>query len=221
MFYDRKDAALQLAKALEKYKDKQAVVLGIPRGGAVTGYYVAQHLNAEFSLLISRKLGHPYNPEYAVGAVAEDGTVHLNDTAIREVSQDEIDAAVAQQKKEIERRINILRQGEPLPAIKNKIVLIVDDGIATGATIFAAIEMCKKKEAAKIIVAAPVSGSAIVRQLKKLADEVVIIETPIFYHAVSQGYETFDQVTDEEALGLLEKWKKEKKGSKKESNSPK
>jgi predicted phosphoribosyltransferase len=221
MFYDRKDAALQLAKALEKYKDKQAVVLGIPRGGAVTGYYVAQHLNAEFSLLISRKLGHPYNPEYAVGAVAEDGTVHLNDTAIREVSQDEIDAAVAQQKKEIERRINILRQGEPLPTIKNKIVLIVDDGIATGATIFAAIEMCKKKEAAKIIVAAPVSGSAIVRQLKKLADEVVIIETPIFYHAVSQGYETFDQVTDEEALELLEKWKKEKKGSTKEANSPK
>ena len=105
MFYDRKDAALQLAKALEKYKDKEVVVLGIPRGGAVTGYYVAVHLNAGFSLVISRKLGHPANPEYAFGAVAEDGTIHINKHAMQEVTQEEIDTAVAQQKKEIQRRI--------------------------------------------------------------------------------------------------------------------
>lgn len=221
MFYDRKDAALQLAKKLEKYKDKQAVVLGIPRGGAVTGYYVAQHLNAAFSLLVSRKLGHPDNPEYAVGAVAEDGTIHLNKSAMGEVTQEEINAAVAKQKNEIERRINFLRKGEPLPVIKNKIVLIVDDGIATGATIFAAIKMCKKKEAAKIIVAAPVSGNDIVRELEKEADEVVIMETPAFYHAVSQAYESFTQVTDDEALALLEKWKKEKQVLKKEPGGQK
>ncbi|MDB5275680.1 MAG: phosphoribosyltransferase [Ferruginibacter sp.] len=220
MFYDRKDAALQLAKALEKYKDQQAVVLGIPRGGAVTGYYVALHLNAVFSLLVSRKLGHPNNPEYAVGAIAEDGTIHLNDTVVREVSQEEIDTAVAQQKKEIERRINVLRQGQPLPEIKNRIVLIVDDGIATGATIFAAIKMCKKKEAAKIVVAAPVSGNAILRQLRKEADEVVILETPAFYHAVSQAYESFGQVTDDEALGLLEKWQKQQNNPRSESHVP-
>jgi len=210
MFYDRKDAALQLAKALEKYKDKEVVVLGIPRGGAVTGYYVAEHLNAAFSLVISRKLGHPDNPEYAFGAVAEDGTIHLNKQSIYEVTQEEIDAAVAQQKKEIERRISILRKGEPLPAIKNKIVMIVDDGIATGATIFAAIKMLRKKGAAKIIVAAPVSGNDIMKELKKEADEVVILDTPFLYHAVSQVYESFQQVTDDEALALLEKWKREK-----------
>ena len=221
MFYDRKDAALQLAKALEKYKDKEVVVLGIPRGGAVTGYYVAVHLNAGFSLVISRKLGHPANPEYAFGAVAEDGTIHLNKHAMQEVSQEEIDTAVAQQKKEIERRIMILRKGEPLPVIKNKIVLIVDDGIATGATIFAAIKMCRKKEAAKIVVAAPVSGWEIIEELKKDADEVVIPETPLFYHAVSQAYESFETVTDDEAMELLQKWKKEKSTQKQELEAKK
>lgn len=221
MFYDRKDAALQLAKALEKYKDKEVVVLGIPRGGAVTGYYVAVHLNAGFSLVISRKLGHPANPEYAFGAVAEDGTIHLNKHAMQEVSQEEIDTAVAKQKKEIERRIMILRKGEPLPVIKNKIVLIVDDGIATGATIFAAIKMCRKKEAAKIVVAAPVSGWEIIEELKKDADEVVIPETPLFYHAVSQAYESFETVTDDEAMELLQKWKKEKSTQKQELEAKK
>ncbi|MDP4261376.1 MAG: phosphoribosyltransferase family protein [Bacteroidota bacterium] len=209
MFEDRKDAALQLAKALEKYKDKGAIVLGIPRGGAVTAYYVALHLHAEFSLLVSRKLGHPANPEYAVGAIAEDGTIHLNKLALQEATRGEIDEVVAQQKKEIERRIKILRKGEPLPEIRNKIVLIVDDGIATGATLFAAIKMCKNKEAAKIVVAAPVSGREIIKELNKEADEVIVLETPVFYHAVSLAYESFPTVTDNEALGFLEKWKKE------------
>lgn len=210
MFTDRKDAAIQLAKALEKYKGKDAVVLGIPRGGAVTAYYVATHLNAEFSLLVSRKLGHPFNPEYAVGALAEDGTIHLNANALLEVTQSEIDTAVAQQKLEIERRIKILRKGEPLPVIKNRIVIIVDDGIATGATIFAAIKMCKNQGAAKIIVGAPVSGIDKIDELKKMVDEVVILETPDFFYAVSQAYESFFTITDDEALALLEKWKREK-----------
>lgn len=217
MFTDRKDAAIQLAKALEKYKDKDAVVLGIPRGGAVTAYYVAIHLNAEFSLLISRKLGHPLNPEYAVGALAEDGTIHLNANALLEVSQSQIDSAVAHQKQEIERRIKILRKEEPLPVIKDKIVIIVDDGIATGATIFAAIKMCKNQGAAKIVVGAPVSGIDKLDQLKKMVDEVVILETPDFFHAVSQAYESFFTVTDDEALELLEKWKKEKSALSKQS----
>jgi predicted phosphoribosyltransferase len=211
MFYDRKDAAIQLVDALKNYKNKNVVVLGIPRGGAVTAYYAALDLNAEFSLLISRKLGHPLNPEYAIGAMAEDGTIHLNKYALAEVTQKDIDDAVMQQKIEIERRINILRRGLPLPEIRNRIVIIVDDGIATGATIFAAIEMCKKKEAGKIIVAAPVSGIQVMKELRKEADEVIVLETPDFYHAVSQGYENFEQVSDDEAAGLFEKWTEHKK----------
>ncbi|HLO82843.1 MAG TPA: phosphoribosyltransferase family protein [Chitinophagaceae bacterium] len=211
MFYDRKDAALYLAKALAEYKDQGAVVLGIPRGGVETAYYVAKYLHAELSLIISRKLGHPGNPEYAMGALAEDGSVHMNERALREVSQEDIDAAIEGQKIEIERRIRMLRKGEPLPDMKNKIVLIVDDGIATGSTIMAAIEMCRKKQAAKIVIAAPVCGYEVKSELMKMADDVVILETPEFYHAVSQVYASFEQVSDEEALWLMDMWKKEKR----------
>ncbi|MFD2247952.1 phosphoribosyltransferase [Pontibacter ruber] len=209
MFRDRKDAALQLAKALEKYKGTGAIVLGIPRGGAETAYYVAKHLDAELSLLVSRKLGHPMNPEYAIGAIAEDGSIYINKGAEAGISQEAIDEIVAQQKKEIERRINILRKGEPLPELKSKTVLIVDDGIATGSTVFAAITMCRHKGAGKIVVAAPVSGKDKLKQLQHVADEVVILEMPDFYHGVSQVYEIFYNLSDEEALEFMEKFKKE------------
>ena len=209
IFLDREDAAIRLAKALAKYKKEDTLVLGIPRGGAVTGYHVAKYLDADFSLLISRKLGHPFNPEYAVGALAEDGTIHMNKNALQEVSRKDIDEAVAKQKKEIERRIQILRKGDPLPDMKHKTVLIVDDGIATGATIFAAIEMCRKKQAAKVVVAAPVSGTEKKEELERYADEVVILKTPEFYHAVSQVYGSFQQVSDEEVVELFNRWKSE------------
>jgi predicted phosphoribosyltransferase len=212
MFTDRKEAAIQLAQALEMYKDKNAVVLGIPRGGAVTGYYVATYLHADFSLLIARKLGHPNNPEYAIGAIAEDGTLHLNPVALSEATQAQIDEVTAEQQKEIERRIKTLRNGERLPVITNRIVIIVDDGIATGATIFASIEMCRKLNASKIVVAAPVAGPGMAEQLRQQGAEPVILETPSFYHAVSQAYMEFPQISDGETAGLLQRFKSEKHG---------
>ncbi len=209
MFRDRKNAALQLAKALEKYKGTGAIVLGIPRGGAETAYFVARHLHAELSLLVSRKLGHPNNPEYAIGAIAEDGSIYINETAQAGITDEIIERAIERQKEEIERRIKILRQGKPLPDLKKKTVLLVDDGIATGSTIFAAIRMCRKQGAANIVVAAPVSGREKKRQLLKEADEVVILETPDFYYGVSQDYEYFRNLSDQEALAFMEKWKQE------------
>lgn len=210
MFRDRKDAALQLAKALEKYKDKNAIVLGIPRGGAETGYYVALHLGATFSLLIARKMGHPANPEYAMGAIAEDGSIYINEAAAETISQETIDRVAAQQQKEIERRVAFLRHGEPLPDLKGKTVILVDDGIATGATLFASIAMCRNQGVGKLIVAAPVSGMEKERELLSVADEVVILETPAMYYAVSQAYQHFYNLTDEEALEFMEKWKKQR-----------
>lgn len=210
MFADRKEAALLLAKALEKYKGKKVIVLGIPRGGAETAYYVASFLNAELSLLIVRKLGHPYDPEYAFGAMAEDGTVYYNPFAELKISQEAIDTVEEQQQKEIERRKQILRKGQPLPAIKNKTVIIVDDGIATGATIFAAIKMCKNKGAGKIVIAAPVASERIEKELLKEADEVVILETPGLLYAVSRAYESFYNLTDQQALAFMERWETEK-----------
>jgi predicted phosphoribosyltransferase len=210
MFTDRKDAAVQLAKALEKYKDKNAVVLGIPRGGAETAFYVALHLHAELSLLISRKLGHPENPEYAFGAIAEDGSIYLNPSSSGQLSAETIQEVVNEQKKEITRRVTILRQGKPLPELKGRTVILVDDGIATGATIFAAIEMCKKRNAEKIIVAAPVSGYEMEEELAEKADEVVILEKPGDYFAVSQAYLSFYNLSDENALKFMQRWEKEK-----------
>lgn len=183
MFTDRKDAALELAKALGKYKDKNAVVLGIPRGGAETAYYVALHLHAELSLLVSRKLGHPANPEYAFGAIAEDGSIYLSPYARQELSEETINTVVEEQKKEIERRIKILRKGKPLPELKGRTVILVDDGIATGATIFAAIEMCKKRNAGKIIIAARFPAMTwktnwLKKQMKLLSWKNPVISSP-------------------------------------------
>lgn len=210
MFTDRKDAAIQLAEALNPHRNTNALVLGIPRGGAETAYYVARELQAELSLLVARKLGHPKNPEYAVGALAEDGSIYLNPDVRGELSPQTIENLAQQQQEEIKRRISILRQGEPLPPLKNRVVILVDDGIATGATLYAAIALCKKQGAARIVVAAPVSGRDKKRELLAEADEVVVLETPAFYRSVSQAYESFYNLTDEEAKSFLERWQKER-----------
>jgi putative phosphoribosyl transferase len=209
MFRDRKDASIQLGMALEKYKNKNALVLGIPRGGAETAYYVAKHLDAEMSLAVTRKLGHPENPEYAIGAIAEDGSLYLSPEASIYFSQETIDALKKEQEKEIKRRVQEFRQGNPLPELKNRTVIIVDDGIATGATLFATIMLCKNKKAGKLVVAAPVAGEEMSQKLREMVDDVVILETPYQYRAVSQAYQNFFNLSDEEAISFMERWKNE------------
>lgn len=209
MFADRKDAAEQLARALNKYKNKHVLVLGIPRGGTEVAYYVAQHLSADLSMVIARKLGYPLNPEAAFGAVAEDGSIYIAEDAKQTLTEDEISEIIGYQKREIKRRIQSLRGGKPLPDMQGKIIIIVDDGIATGATLFAVLELCKKRKPAKIIIAAPISGKRMEGVLQKMVDEVVILESPQHYTAVSQGYENFQNLTDEEALEFVSRWEKE------------
>lgn len=206
MFTNRRQAALVLAKALEKYKSENAIVIGIPRGGIETAYYVAQQLHAELNFLIVRKLSYPKNPEFAFGAMAEDGTVYYNPYHTIQISQEMIDTIEEEQLMEIERRKSILRNIQVFPDIKDRSVIIVDDGIATGATIFAAIKMCKKRGAAKIIVAAPVSSARIERDLLQVVDDVVILIKPERFYSVSQVYESFQNFTDEEAIDYLRKW---------------
>jgi len=208
MFTDRRQAAFLLAKALEKYKGENVIVLGIPRGGIETAYYVARQLNAELSFLIVRKLSYPRDPEFAFGALAEDGTIYYNPYHQIHISQEMIDAIEEEQLMEIERRKRIFRQVQMFPEIKNKTVIIVDDGIATGSSIFAAIKLCKKRGAAKIIVASPVSSNRIESDLLEEADEVVILVKPENFYSVSQVYEYFENLSDEEALDFLKKWEK-------------
>lgn len=208
MFYDRKQAAIELAAALEKYKGKNAIVIGIPRGGIETAYYVAEQLQAELSVVIVKKLGYPGDPELAFGAMAEDGTVYYNPSHPIPISQEMIDEIEDRKLEEIQYRKQLFREIQAFPDIKNKTVILVDDGIATGSTFMAAIKMCRKKGAGKIVAAAPVCAKRTVNELQREADEVVILETPEYFIAVSQFYGSFRNLTDQEALAFLEQWEK-------------
>jgi len=202
MFKDRRDAGKKLGLALAGYKDKNVIVLAIPRGGVEVGYEVAKTLNADFSLIVCRKLGFPYNPEACFGAVAEDGSyVILENMGI---TKDEIEKIKNEQIQEVKRRVEVLR-GKPFPDIASKTVILVDDGLAMGVTMQAAIKMCRNKKAKKIIVAAPVSGIDVAEKIEGLADKLVVLEKPIFFQAVAQAYENWHDVTDEEVLKIMQK----------------
>jgi putative phosphoribosyl transferase len=221
IFIDRHDAGVELGKLLEdKYKDKNALVLGIPRGGIVIAYEVAKVLNGELSVLITKKLPHPLHEEFAIGATAEDGAVFLT-SAARNLSDASVRRIVKAQSREIESRIKRFRKGKPLPEMLNRIVIIADDGIATGSTIVPAIKLCKRAKAAKIIVAAPVSDGY-VSEIDSLADEIVIAEHPEDFHAVGQVYEDFHNLSDEEVTKLLDDYEKESNAasSKKQKYNP-
>ncbi|MDD2928114.1 MAG: phosphoribosyltransferase family protein [Candidatus Omnitrophica bacterium] len=207
MFKDREDAGKRLAKALKNYKDKGALVLGIPRGGAVVGYEVARYLNSDFSIVISRKLPFPGNPEFGFGAVAEDGSLFIFGEYEELLPRALVDKIVEEQKAEIIRRILVQRKGEGLPEIAGRTVILVDDGIAMGSTLRAAIFLCKNKKAQKIIAASPVSGEGMEKELLDIVDEAVILEKPPFFKAVAQGYQDWRDVPDEEVADIIKKWK--------------
>jgi putative phosphoribosyl transferase len=214
IFVDRSDAGFEVGKLLEsEYKDKDALVLGIPRGGIVIAYEVAKVLNADLSVVITKKLPHPLHEEYAIGAAAEDGSVFLTSAAKNFTSAD-VQRIVKAQSQEIESRIKRFRNGKPLPDMFNRIVIIADDGIATGSTLVPAIKLCKLRKAAKVVVAAPVSDGY-VSEIDSLADEVAIVERPKGFRAVGQVYEDFHHLSDHEVVSLLEDFEK---GASREKN---
>jgi putative phosphoribosyl transferase len=206
MFADRKDAGQKLAAALTAYRDESPIVLAIPRGGVEVGYYVAKYLRADFSILVARKLPFPDNPEAGFGAVAEDGSTFMIDYAAYALSPETVERIIAQQKAEIERRIELLRKGRPLPEISGRTVILLDDGIAMGSTMRASILLCRNKKARRIIVASPVSGPSTAAQFAEIADDVVILEKPRFFRAVADFYGNWYDVPDEEVIGMLERW---------------
>ena len=208
MFKDRKDAGLKLGDALKAFKKDNPLIIGIPRGGVETAFYVAQKLKAEMVPVISRKLGYPFKPEFAMGAVAEDGSLYMSPLASTRVSQIQIAEILLKEKHEIRRRIELLRKGKPLPEMKGKTVIVVDDGIATGATLFATLELIKKLKPGKLIVAAPIGAPETLLQLEDLVNQVIILETPQDFYAVSQGYEFFKNLSDEEALEFTKQHEK-------------
>lgn len=213
MFDDRKDAGQRLGRALVSYLGKDVLVLAIPRGGVEVGYEVARTLDADFSLVIARKLPFPNNPEAGFGAIAEDGSTIIIQEATYGVPQDTLERTVEFQREEIERRIQALRKGKPLPNLKGRTVILVDDGIAMGSTMRAAIKLCKNQEAARIVVAVPVTGESVAREIGALVDEIVVLEKPRFFRAVAQVYRNWYDVSDQEVLEIMETWRSETRRS--------
>ncbi len=204
MFKDRKDAGKRLANQLLKYKGQDVVVLAIPRGGVQVGKEVAQALDAEFSIVVTRKLPYPDNPESGFGAIAEDGSTYLVEQVIFGLPEGQVENIMMQQEEEIQDRISTLRNNEELPRLQDRIVILVDDGIAVGSTMKASIELVKKRRPQKLVVAAPVASAKVMQDLEQIADCVIILEKPLNFRAVAQVYENWYDVSDEEAKSLLQ-----------------
>lgn len=207
VFKDRREAGRQLAIALSGHAYSQPVlVLGIPRGGVVVAYEVAEALCAPLDIIISRKIRAPYQPELGVGAVVDgDHITVLNEELVRIVGAkpEYLEREISYQAEEIDRRLRIYRSDRPSPDISGKAVIVVDDGIATGYTFRTALEGLRRKHPAKLIGAAPVAARDSYEMLKPLADELVCLSTPVSFMAVGNWYGDFEQVTDEQVAALL------------------
>jgi putative phosphoribosyl transferase len=212
MLDDRTEAGKKLGEALMHYTSPHTMLLAIPRGGVRVGYEAAKVLGAQLSLIISRKLPLPWNTEGGFGAVAEDGSTWLVPGYEAQISGEVAAKTIADQKEEIRRRIQVLRGGRDLPDIRDRTVILVDDGIAVGSTMRASIACCRNLGAGKVVVAAPVTGSDTAREMKKIADDVVILEIPSRFRAVAQVYLNWYDVSDEEVLQIMKEAEQRVKG---------
>lgn len=213
MFIDRSDAGQKLAPLLAKYKGKPDVlVIGLPRGGVVLAYEVAHYLGAPLDVICPRKVGAPHNPELAIGAVTETGDGYFNDHLIQQlgVSQSYLEAECAKEKERARQRLALFRKGLPPLDFKGKTIILVDDGLATGATMKAAIQTARQQQAAKIAVAVPISPPDTAQEIKALCDEFYCLESPWIFQAVGQFYHDFGQTEDAEVVAILQSERREK-----------
>ena len=207
LFADRVEAGKRLAQALKGLVGEDAIVLAIPRGGVVVGYEVARALDLPLDVIIPRKIGAPDNPELTIGATTEDGTVLLDEMLVEQlrVSAAYIQQESEAQKKEIQRRLSLYRGDVPYPSLENRAVILVDDGIATGSTMKAALASVRNRQAKSVTIAIPVGPPTTIRELEEKADHVVCLHTPEAFYAIGQFYENFAQTRDEEVTELLKR----------------
>jgi predicted phosphoribosyltransferase len=206
-FRDRRDAGRQLAADLTKFANrKDVIVLALPRGGIPVGYEVARALGAPLDVFVVRKLGLPGYEELAIGAIASGGARVLNDDVVHmyQISQEQLDDVTRAEQAELERRERQYRGDRALPDLEGKTIILVDDGLATGATMRAAVEALRRVQSTHVVVAVPVSAPETCEALRRIADEIVCAITPEPFYAVGLWYEDFAQTTDEEVHDLLE-----------------
>ena len=205
-FLNRAEAGRLLAEKLEKYAGRDnVIVLGLPRGGVPVAYEVAKRLSVPLDVFIVRKLGVPGFEELAAGAIASGGVRVLNQDVMRALpnADETIESITARETAELERREQSYRDGRPAPELRNRVVILVDDGLATGATMHAAVKALRQRGVARIVVAVPVGPPDTCREFEDEADETICASTPEFFQAVGQYYEDFSQTSDEEVRELL------------------
>lgn len=204
IFTNRDEAGRSLAEALIAYKDQTCVVYALPRGGVPIGAVVAKFLNAPFDLLIPRKIGYPGHEEYAIGAVCEKGEAVLNQAEVSRLDASLVEDKINAQRNEAKRRRELYLQHRKPVEVSGKTAIIVDDGIATGLTMQAAIQDLKQRKPARIVVVVPVAPMDSVRKLASLVDEVIVIDRPEnFLGAVGAHYGDFGQVSDDEVVNIM------------------
>ena len=210
IFKDRKDAGQKLALKLQEYiENSDCIVLALPRGGIILAYEIAKELKLPLDVIITQKIGAPNFQELAIGAISENGQSYFDNEMISDynISKGYIDAECDKKKKEALRRANLYRKNKSPLDLENKIAILVDDGIATGATMLAAIKSARVKKAKKVIVAIPVIAFDSVQKINEEADKMIYLDAPEDFAAVGQFYDDFEQISDDEVIQLLEKLK--------------
>ncbi len=209
IFKNRLEAGQKLAEKLIKYKDqKNILVIGLPRGGLILAQEIAKKINSPLDIVVPRKIGAPNNPEFAIGAITEEGEPFLNEDIIDyyKISKEYIAQEIAQEKKEAQRRLKVYRGEKEAISYKDKIIILVDDGIATGSTMLAALAFLKKKKVKKIIVAVPVLARDTIKIIEKEVEELIYLEAPLFFGAIGAFYKEFDQTTDQEVIAIMKNY---------------
>jgi predicted phosphoribosyltransferase len=220
LFRDREDAGRRLAELLTRYRDEDPVVLALPRGGVPVGYEVARALNAPLDVFIARKLGAPHQPELGIGAVAQDGTLVLNERVVEAlgVSEEYVQRIAVEEIEEARRRLKLFRTDRREPEVRERTAILVDDGIATGVTTWAAIVALRQRNPRRLVLAVPVCAAQPAELLRQEVDELICLQAPSDLVAIGLWYRDFEQTSDEKVIELLERARSEQE--ERGTNSP-
>lgn len=206
IFKDRSEAGERLAARLAIYQGREPLILAVPRGGVAVAGPISKAIGGELDLIITRKIGAPHQRELAIGATSGDGFVMLNDELISRIGvfPDYVNKAAAREQAEIVRRLKLYRGNRPFPGIEGRLVILVDDGVATGYTLLAALRSIREQKPAELALAVPVGPPETLDRLKSEVEALVYLEAPVDFAAVGQFYRDFDQVTDDEVVNILQ-----------------
>jgi predicted phosphoribosyltransferase len=211
MWEDRVEAGQELAKKLIRYRSKNVVVYGLPRGGVAVAAEVAKYLSLPIDVIIARKIGHPFNSEYAVAAVTETGELVTNEFEVSELGKKWLEGAAAKEKNEAKRRRKLYTGQRKHISAKNRVAVVIDDGIATGLTLKAAIKQLKKEHPTKIVVAVPVTPDDTAAEIETEVDEMICLHREHgFFGSVGSYYQRFQQTEDQDVIDILEEIKETK-----------